>query len=88
MKALHPPVKIQLLILLTERSLAGHRVPLRTLCGFPWAAKRTGPPVPSRPVLIPFLRTVYSAVQFRNPYTNAGDIAGFQLHVMLHLHKE
>src|SRR5713101_8043645 len=41
-------------------------------CGVPWAAKRTGPLVPSRPVLIPFLRTVYSVVQFRNPRTNTG----------------
>src|SRR5713226_7711003 len=56
---------------------------LRTLCGVPWAAKRTGPPVPAHPVLIPFLRTVYSVVQFRNPGTNPGgrDIGGSQLHV-------
>jgi hypothetical protein len=65
-----------------KTQLAG--LPLRTLCGVPWAAKRTGPPVPARPVRIPFLRTVYSVVQFRNPRTNTGDIAGFQLHVMLH----
>src|SRR6266446_8686254 len=31
--------------------------------------------VPSRPVLIPFLRTVYSVVQFGNPGTNTGDTA-------------
>ncbi len=40
------------------------------------------------PVLIPFLRTVYSVVQFRNSGTNfGGTFAGFQLRVMLHLHK-
>src|SRR6266581_4465627 len=59
--------------------LAG--LPLRTLCGVPWAAQRTGPPVPACPVRIPLLRTVYSVVQFRNPGTNGGAIAGFQLHV-------
>src|SRR5216684_9048234 len=64
-----------------KTQLAG--LALRTLCGVPWAAQRTGPPVPSRPVLIPFLRTVYSVVQFRNPWTNPGgrDIGGLQLHV-------
>jgi hypothetical protein len=31
--------------------------------------------VPSLPVLIPFLRTVYSVVQFGNPGTNTGDTA-------------
>src|SRR5260370_23157334 len=54
--------------------LAG--LPLRILCGVPWAAKRTGPPVPARPVLIPFLRTVYSVVQFRNAVTNPGGHCG------------
>src|SRR5260370_33929506 len=51
-------------------------LPLRILCGVPWAAKRTGPPVPARPVLIPFLRTVYSVVQFRNAVTNPGGYCG------------
>src|SRR5260370_38390054 len=57
-----------------KTQLAG--LPLRILCGVPWAAKRTGPPVPALPVLIPFLRTVYSVVQFRDPVTNPGDICG------------
>src|SRR5438552_18821695 len=35
------------------------------------AAQRTGPPVPSRPVPIRLLRTVYGVVQFRNPITGA-----------------
>src|SRR6266568_9390832 len=64
-----------------KTQLAG--LALRTLCGVPWAAQRTGPPVPACPVRIPLLRTVYSVVQFRNPWTNPGgrDIAGLQLHV-------
>jgi len=45
------------------------------------AAQRTGPPGTIAPVLIPFLRTVYSVVQFGNP----GPIRGqCQLYVMLH----
>src|SRR5713226_1878330 len=40
------------------------------------AAKRTGSPVPARPVLIPFLRTVYSVAQFRNAVTNPGGHCG------------
>src|SRR6266568_8312261 len=62
-----------------KTQLAG--LALRTLCGVPWAAQRTGPPVPSHPVLIPFLRTVYGVVQFCNPGTNPGDIAGLLLDV-------
>src|SRR5258708_38737794 len=69
-----------------KTQLAG--LPLRTLRGVQWVANRTGPPEPSPPVRILFLRTLYSVVQFGNPWTNAGDIPGFQLHVMLHLHKE
>src|SRR5229473_531096 len=66
--------------------LAG--LPLRILCGVPWAAKRTGQSSTITPVLIPFLRTVYSVAQFRNSGTNfGGTFAGFQLRVMLHLHK-
>src|SRR5260370_33529836 len=69
-----------------KTQLAG--VPLRILCGVPWAAKRTGPPVPAHPVLIPFLRTVYSVVQFRNPVDlSRGGSGGFHLHVMLHCTK-
>ncbi len=54
--------------------LAG--LPLRTLSGVPWAAKRTGPPVPAHPVRILSLRTVYSVVQFRNAGTNPGGHCG------------
>ena len=47
-------------------------LPPRTLCSVLRSAKRTGPPVPSRTVLIPFLSTVYSVVQFRNPVDKSG----------------
>src|SRR5258707_12509303 len=49
---------------------------MRILCRVPWAVKRTGSAVPARLVLIPFLRTVYSVVQFRNAVTNPGGHCG------------
>src|SRR5260370_7535925 len=40
------------------------------------------------PVLIPFLRTVYSVVQFHNSGTNfGGTFAAFHLHLLLHFPK-
>src|SRR5216684_5103528 len=55
---------------------------------FPWGAKRTGSPSTITPVLIPFLRTVYTVVQFLNPWTNTrGIFVRFQLQVVLCLRK-
>jgi len=45
-------------------------------------------PVLSRTVLIPFLRTGYSVVQFRNPVTNPGGHCGLPAPRNAPLHKE